>query len=202
MAEEVSPNCSPRVPGVPELPGAGQRAWPCVNPCPPVTALLPSRAPRARGAACAGTARTRCGARTAPPPSTGAATSPGPSRGQGECDDGWGAGPGRDTAGRGAPDTLVRCAQGRPALPILLRGRSPGPRGGGDCPEPRPRFARACQGQCYPGRPRPRGTGVGLGWPGHLQELPRCPLPGCAQWTPRWLFPHRTVVQTGPFGVT
>ena len=97
---KVSRDCRAKVLGVAGLPGAEQRAW---APLPPtVTTLSPHRARQVRGAACAGMARTRCGARTAPPPSTGAATSPRAQRGPGERG-GLGAGPGGTPRGTGSP---------------------------------------------------------------------------------------------------
>lgn len=84
-------------PGLPRAGGCRGRKLGHRTPAPRHHSLSPScRARRrARGAVCAGTARTRCGARTAPPPSTGAATSrrarsvPGEWSGQGSCE-GWG----------------------------------------------------------------------------------------------------------------
>lgn len=146
-------------------------ARPGSQPCPLC------RAPcRARGAECAGTARMRCGALTAPPPSTGAATFPqGP--GPGECD-GWGSGVGgrpprlrerplhAPWPSPGSPQPVF-CAQGRPALQILLgrprpdssSGSGSGSRGGGARPELRAPGTGTRQGQCSRGEGGPRGVG-------------------------------------------
>lgn len=68
---------------------------------------------------------------------------------------------------RGGPQRALPSAQSRPALPVLLRGRRPGPR---------PPGARARQGQCPRwGRGTPRGWEVGAG---HLNGRLGCQLWG------------------------
>lgn len=154
-------------------PGAAAPRCPVSLSSPVPSHRAAPRRARRRGAACAGTAPMCCGARTAPPPSTGAATSPGAPPGQGECGGGeGGAGPAGVTAGR-QPDPLLRCAQG-PSLPLLLRGRGPGPRRRGARLDPCPCCAGACQGQCCPGRWGPRG----LERPAHLQGRSRASFAG------------------------
>lgn len=188
------------VPAVLNARRSGHRHFP-TPPTPPLPRPGP-RSPRrglsvhrarcpARAAGCAGTARTRCGAHTARPPFTGAATSPAAPLGPGECGARDGEGEGRRPPprlfetwvprGRSQPGpnraarSLSSDRQGRPALQSLLRRRRPGPWGGGARREPRPPGSRDPQAHRRLGRPRGAGEGrdaEGWGWWAHRQGRP------------------------------
>lgn len=139
---------------------AGRRVWsPWPQHC--VVPLRRARLP-GRGAGCAGTARERCGAHTAPPPSTGDAISRGAHRGPGECVRGRS---GLHPRGAHAQPGLVplRRPQVWPALQVL-HPRAAGPRGG-----------RARSKLCLPDHGARQGQWWGVagtsGW-----------NPGCGGW--------------------
>lgn len=185
---------------VPELPGAGQRAWPCAPPPPhPGSPRCSAPGPRGRAvrrvrgrhgraAVCAlrrrlplalPLPRDRRAARVS------ATTAGAPRRGGTPL-----------AAAPPTPSSAVRRAV--PRCRSCSGDAAPAPVEGATAPNP----ARAALGPAKVSASRGGLTPRGWGGRDTSRDRPGARFPGVHQRTPRWLFSRGTVVQTGPFWVT